>query len=57
MKSTFLKSIAFFAVPTMLAAQDAAPAPQRITLPFSDPSRPKSLSRRHTDGLCEDYRL
>jgi hypothetical protein len=27
----------------MLAAQDAAPSPQRITLPFSDPSRPKSL--------------
>jgi len=44
MKSIFLKSIAFFAVATMLAAQDAAPPPQRITLPFSDPSRPKTLS-------------
>jgi hypothetical protein len=44
MKSTFLKSIAFFAVATMLAAQDPAPTPQRITLPFSDPARPKSLS-------------
>ena len=43
MKSTLLKSIAFFAVTTMLAAQDPAPAPQRTTLPFSDPSRPKSL--------------
>lgn len=28
----------------MLAAQDAAPSPQRITLPFSDASRPKSLT-------------
>ena len=28
----------------MLAAQDPAPTPQRITLPFSDPSRPKSLN-------------
>jgi hypothetical protein len=44
MKSTSLKSIAFFAVATMLAAQDPAPTPQRTTLPFSDPSRPKSLS-------------
>jgi hypothetical protein len=44
MKSTFLKSIAFFALTAMLAAQDPAPLPQRITLPFSDPSRPKSLS-------------
>jgi hypothetical protein len=44
MKFTFLKSIAFFGVALMLAAQDPAPAPQRITLPFSDPSRPKSLS-------------
>ena len=44
MNSTSLKSIAFFAVATMLAAQDPAPTPQRITLPFSDPSRPKSLS-------------
>jgi hypothetical protein len=43
MKFTFLKSIAFFAVAWMLAAQDPAPPPQRITLPFSDPSRPKSL--------------
>lgn len=43
MKFTFLKSIAFFAVAWMLAAQDTAPPPQRITLPFSDPSRPKSL--------------
>ena len=44
MKSTFLKFIAFFAVTTMLAAQDPAPPPQRITLPFSDPSRPKTLN-------------
>jgi len=44
MKSTFLKSIVFFAVAAMLAAQDTAPPPQRITLPFSDPSRPKSLT-------------
>jgi hypothetical protein len=43
MKSTFLKSIVFLAVAMMLAAQDAAPTPERITLPFSDPSRPKSL--------------
>jgi hypothetical protein len=43
MKFTFLKSIVFFAVTVMLAAQDPAPPPQRITLPFSDPSRPKSL--------------
>ncbi len=43
MKSTFLKSIAFLAVTLTLAAQDPAPTPQRITLPFSDPSRPKSL--------------
>jgi len=43
MKSTFLKVIAFFAVATMLAAQEPAPTLQRITLPFSDPSRPKSL--------------
>lgn len=43
MKSTFLKSIVFFAATTMLAAQDPAPPPQRTTLPFSDPSRPKSL--------------
>ena len=44
MKSTFLKSVAFLAVAARLAAQDAAPTPQRITLPFSDPSRPKSLN-------------
>jgi hypothetical protein len=44
MTSTFLKSIALFGVTAMLAAQDSAPQPQRITLPFSDPSRPKSLS-------------
>jgi hypothetical protein len=44
MKSIFLKSIVFFAVAAMLAAQDPAPPPQRITLPFSDPSRPKSLT-------------
>jgi hypothetical protein len=44
MKSTFLKSIAFFALTAMLAAQDPALPPQRITLPFSEPSRPKSLS-------------
>src|SRR3984957_6294293 len=44
MTSTFLKSIALFGVTAMLAAQDPAPPPQRITLPFSDPSRPKSLS-------------
>lgn len=44
MKCTFPKSIAFFAVAVLLAAQDAALMPQRITLPFSDPSRPKSLS-------------
>ena len=46
MKSIFLKSIAFFALTTMLSAQDPAPAPQpqRITVPFTDPSRPKSLS-------------
>jgi len=50
MKSTFLKSIAFFAVTTMLAAQDAAPTPQRTTLPFSDPSRPKSLIVDIPDG-------
>jgi Putative adhesin len=43
MKSTFLTSIAFFAVTMMLAAQDPAPTPQRTTLPFSDPSRPRSL--------------
>src|SRR5258708_31790600 len=43
MKSTFLKSIAFFAVTMMLTAQDPAPPTQRTTLPFSDPSRPKSL--------------
>jgi hypothetical protein len=43
MKFTYLKSIAFFGVALMLAAQDPAPAPQRTTLPFSDPSRPKSL--------------
>jgi hypothetical protein len=43
MKSTFIKSVLFFAMVAMLAAQDAAPPPQRITLPFSDPSRPKSL--------------
>jgi len=50
MKSTFLKSIAFFAVTTMLAAQDAAPTPQRTTLPFSNPSRPKSLIVDIPDG-------
>ncbi len=50
MKSTFLKSIAFFAVASMLAAQDAAPPPQRTTLPFSDPSRPKSLIVDIPDG-------
>ena len=44
MKSIFLKSIVFFTVTAMLAAQDPAPPPQRITLPFSDPSRPKSLN-------------
>jgi Putative adhesin len=44
MKSTFLKSILFFAVTAMLVAQEPAPPPQRITLPFSDPSRPKSLT-------------
>jgi|SRR5690348_16656081 len=43
MKSAFLKSIAFFAVTTMLSAQEPAPPPQRITLPFSDATRPKSL--------------
>ena len=43
MKSTFLKSMIFFAVAMMLVAQDTAPTPERITLPFSDPSRPKSL--------------
>jgi len=50
MKSTFLKSIAFLAVTTMLAAQDPAPSPQRTTLPFSDPSRPKSLIVDIPDG-------
>ncbi|MEO8051909.1 MAG: DUF4097 family beta strand repeat-containing protein [Acidobacteriota bacterium] len=44
MKSLWIKSTAFFAVVGMLAAQDVAPAQQRITLPFSDPSRPKTLS-------------
>jgi hypothetical protein len=44
MKSLFLKSIVFFAMAAMLMAQDPAPTPQRITLPFSDPSRPRSLS-------------
>lgn len=43
MKSTLFKSIVFIAVTVTLAAQDPAPPPQRITLPFSDPSRPKSL--------------
>ncbi len=43
MKSTFLKSLAFIAVTMMLAAQDPMPSPQRTTLPFSDPARPKSL--------------
>ena len=43
MKSTFLKSILFFAVTTLLVAQETAPAQQRTTLPFSDPSRPKTL--------------
>jgi Toastrack DUF4097 len=43
MKSIFLKTVSFLAVTAMLAAQDPAPSPQRITLPFSDPSRPKSL--------------
>jgi len=50
MKSTLLKSIAFFAVTTMLAAQDPAPSSQRTTLPFSDPSRPKSLIVDIPDG-------
>jgi Putative adhesin len=50
MKSAFLKSIAFFAVTGMLAAQDPAPSPQRTTLPFSDPSRPKSLLVDIPDG-------
>jgi hypothetical protein len=50
MKSNLLKSIAFFAVATMLAAQDPAPSPQRTTLPFSDPSRPKSLVVDIPDG-------
>jgi len=43
MKTTLLKSIIFFSLPVMLSAQDPAPSPQRITLPFTDPSRPKSL--------------
>src|ERR1700720_4144818 len=50
MKFTFLKSIVFFAVTVMLAAQDPAPPPQRTTLPFSDPSRPKSLIVDIPDG-------
>jgi Putative adhesin len=43
MKSALFKSIVFIAVTIPLAAQDPAPSPQRTTLPFSDPSRPKSL--------------
>ena len=40
----FLRSIALFAVTATLAAQDPTTPPQRITLPFSDASRPKSLN-------------
>ena len=54
MKSTsfrsMFKSIVFIAVTMILAAQVPAPPPQRTTLPFSDPSRPKSLIVDIPDG-------
>jgi Putative adhesin len=50
MKSTFFKSMVFIAVIVRLAAQEPAPSPQRTTLPFSDPSRPKSLIVDIPDG-------
>lgn len=43
MKSIFLRST-FFVLAGILAAQEVAPPQQRITLPFSDASRPKSLN-------------
>ena len=51
MKIILLKSTIFFAVTVMLAAQDPVPAPQRITLPFTDPSRPRQPERGHTGRL------
>ena len=50
MKSNWFKSIVFVALTITLAAQDPAPPPQRTTLPFSDPSRPKSLIVDIPDG-------
>jgi len=50
MNSNWFKSLVFIAVTVTLAAQDPAPQPQRTTLPFSDPSRPKSLIVDIPDG-------